>query len=171
MKRAFKIIHTETDAHRLIGETIDPRNNRLAASDFTDILHVSKACGAWIESVVLAGGGKNTGYGLHFDADTNACHAHNIHVESGRKGAIRIQGSRVTLIGITITRPGKKYDIVIGNRGGARVRETTLANVCRSDGRPVRILLGNADKPKIQNSHVEHLFWESIWLKTILLFR
>jgi hypothetical protein len=165
-KRPYRVISTDAEAHRFIGHTLDPRNEGFSPTDFTDLLYVEKATGAVIESVVLAGEGINEGYGLNFGPGSLLCRARNIHVEAGRKGAICVQGDHVTLSDITITRPGRRYDLVVDNPS-QRVRGTRLREVFRADGKAVRVLVVNGDPPEVLESYVEFLFWSALRRKLI----
>jgi len=84
-------------------------------------------------------------------------------------------GSRnCTLSEVLITPGGGRWDIELGghsDQSRKRTVNTRLFHVRRTDGRPVRVVVGRADKPEIRGGYVEVLFWESLALKLFVFFR
>ncbi len=83
----------------------------------------------------------------------------------------------MTLRDCTITRGGgnwERVDIDIGNWSTTTPAKTgvvTIDHVTRTDGKPVRVRVGWADKPVIIGPKVHILFWQSLGLKIYCLVR
>ena len=72
---------------------------------------------------------------------------------------------------MTIIRGGgsiEKVDIDIGNYSDNAKGKTTdvrIVNCRRSDGKPIRVRVGWADRPVVIGGNVKILFWQSLLLK------
>lgn len=149
------------------------RISPIFADDFDDVLKLSNARNITVRNCVVLGGREDA-------VDMNR-HCQNVLIEdclvgAGKQYAFTIKGgcSRITLRNVIITPRGGSIDIDLGNWSDQSKEPTRLVhlhNVTRVDGKPVRVRVGNADKPTISGGNVEVLGAESFWLRVYLVWK
>jgi hypothetical protein len=164
----FRSVSDTTDVN-IIDEVIDAPS----PSQFDDILKISCALRVNVTNTTINSRGGNREDGVDIMRISEDIYFKNCEVGAGQKYAFTIKGgsSRITLQDVTITRPGggiERVDIDLGNfsdRDYGPTTKITLTNVTRSDGKPVRVRVGNAEAPLIIGGNVKVLILQSLALK------
>ena len=150
-------------------ETIDAPN----PENYDDILKLSHVEGANINNCIINPSGGNREDGIDIMRFCRSIYIGNCQVGAGKLYAFTIKGgsSQIDLSNVTIIRGGgsiEKVDIDIGNYSENAKGKTTdvrIVNCKRSDGLPVRVRVGWADRPVVIGGNVKILFWQSLLLK------
>ncbi|HWA07923.1 MAG TPA: hypothetical protein VG838_00500 [Opitutaceae bacterium] len=151
--------------------TVDPREEGLNPADFDDLFKLSHAEQVKVTGLTVRGGGLQKENCIDMNRLCRDVEIINARLEAGQQNAITIKGGcrDIHLSAITIERAGGHCDIELGNwsdQSWDPVTGVVLTNVCRADGKPVRVRVGHADAPVIVGGNVKILFWGSLYLKT-----
>ena len=100
----------------------------------------------------------------------------NSWLVSGMENAITIKGGcHDVLIENVKIAPGKGHcDIEIGNysqQSKSKTINITLKNVSRTDGKAIKLRIGNGNYPEVINSVVDYLWFQSIILKIYIWYK
>ena len=150
-------------------DTIDAPN----PEQYDDILKLSHVEGANINNCIINPSGGNREDGIDIMRFCRSIYIGNCQVGAGKLYAFTIKGgsSQIDLSNVTIIRGGgsiEKVDIDIGNYSDNAKGKTTdvrIVNCKRSDGKPIRVRVGWADRPVVIGGNVKILFWQSLLLK------
>lgn len=136
-------------------------------SEYDDVLKFSNARNCFVLGCHVRGGRENA-----IDMNRNCT---NIVVEDtvlvgGDQCAVVIKGGchNITLNRVLISPSGGPYDIELGgwsDQSRHKTGRVVLRDVLRTDGKPVRVVVGNAEKPTIEGGDVQILPFWSIGLK------
>lgn len=138
-----------------------------SASQYDDTLKFSKATDCSFRNGYIIGGRENA---VDMNRECRFITVQDSTLRSGDHCAIVVKGGceNILLSRLLITPSGGAYDIELGgwsDQSRARTRWVTLEGVMRTDGKPVRVVCGNADKPFVFGGDVKVLFWWSLGLK------
>lgn len=158
----------------LVGKTLDPRADGIDPSLFDDILKISHSNNVTISSVIVDAGGMQRENAIDMNRECRTVLVQNCKLVSGMQNAITIKGGCEQIIIENVEMvPGRGHaDIELGNwsdQSQKRTTKVTLINVRRTDGKPVRLTVGNADYPAIHGSNIEYQ-WARSWLVKAYVF-
>lgn len=148
------------------------------AEQYDDLLKISHCRNMAFRHLVVAPGGRQ-----REDAVDIMRFSRDIAISSARlrggKYVVTIKGGSrdIALVDVLIERPAngrEGVDIDIGNfshNALGRTGAVLLANVSRSDGKPVRVRVGWADEPVIVGGNVKVLRFQSLLLKAYVLVK
>ena len=159
------------------GLNVDPRAEGKDPADFDDLLKISHCRGLVFSNFVVQGAGRQRENAIDLNHECSGIVLIDGTVEAGQQNAITIKGgcTATTLRRIVILRPSKNCDIELGNHSDQSQRRTTHTyahDVTRSDGRPVRVTVGNADWPiATGDTQIERQYLRSARLKAYLALK
>lgn len=168
--------HSISDTGHLTvqGRIFCPEFEGLRAEDFDDILKLSHVHNVTVRNCDVLPRGIQREDAIDIMRESRNVYIEGGRIAAGKKYAVTVKGGSdaVLLRDIEIVRPGggwEKVDIDIGNDSHVSPKKTgtvTITNVFRTDGKPVRIRVGWAKKPRIFGpSKYKVLFWQSLGLK------
>ena len=136
-------------------------------TDYDDTLKFSKAESCGIDSSYIIGGTENA---IDMNRECRWITVRDTTLVGGDHCAVVIKGGCefVTLQGVLIRPGGGAYEIELGgwsDQSRKKTRQVHLLHVMRTDGKPVRVVVGNAEKPSVVGWNVKILFWRSLGLK------
>ena len=149
--------------------TVDPRHDGLDAGDFADLLKLSNVQHATFRRLVVHGEGAQQENAIDMNRGCVGVLIDTALLQAGNQNAITIKGGceEIELRDVTIM-PGGHCDIELGNwsdQSSARTTGVRLIRVRRWDGKPVRLRVGHADEPIVEDCEIERQFWASLALK------
>ena len=159
------------------GLHIDPREEGKNPADFDDLLKISHCTRLNLFRFTVLGGGLQRENAIDCNRECQDVQLWDGTIEAGRQNAITIKGgcTRIVLNRIVIIRAGGNCDIELGNHSDqshCRTTRTYLHDVARSDGKPLRVTVGNADWPIATGSTcIERQYFRSYRLKAYLLLK
>lgn len=168
--------HADVVGLRMAGRHIAPSS----PSEYDDVLKISHCTDARVEDCVINPDGGNREDGVDIMRGCHTVTFRRCQVGAGAKYGFTIKGGceHILLEDVVISRPGggwERVDIDIGNYSHtcphAYTSAVTLDNVRRSDGRPVRVRVGFADRPTVLGGNIKVLFWQSLALKAYVAIR
>lgn len=155
--------------------TITPEHEGEDVYAYDDILKLSKATNFVGRKLKIIGGSENAIDMNRYCADVLI---DDVHLIGGMQCGMVIKGGcrNITLRDVIFYDPeATGYDLEIGgwsDQSQAPTTDVTLDHVIRADGHsPVRVVVGNATKPRIIGGNVKILFWRSLALKAFILVR
>jgi len=152
---------------------VDPAAEGHDPREFDDTLKLSHARNITINGLVVNGGSENA---IDMNRGCAGVRIDHATLVGGDHCAVVIKGGSydIALERVTIHRERSAYDIELGgwsDQSMERTRRVVLADVRRSDGEPVRVVVGHADRPTIVGGRVRVLFWRSLALKAFWTVR
>lgn len=158
------------------GLHIDPREEGKNPADFDDLLKISHCTTLTIQRFTVLGGGLQRENAIDLNRECNDVTLKDGTIEAGKQNAITIKGGcKLTkLARIVIIRAGGNCDVELGNHSDQSDKRTThtyLLDVARSDGKPLRVTVGNADWPICRGTTIERQYFRSYRLKAYLLLK
>lgn len=159
------------------GLHIDPREEGKNPADFDDLLKISHCANVKIERFTVLGGGLQRENAIDLNRECYGVVLKDGTIEAGRQNAITIKGgcTDTVLCRLVIIRAGGNCDVELGNHSDQSAKRTTrtyLHDVARSDGKPLRVTVGNADWPIATGStRIERQYFRSYRLKAYLLLK
>lgn len=160
----------DVTGYSVYGETIDPRLDGVDPSQIDDVLKLSHARDVAVRGCVIRAGGLQRENAIDMNRACANVLIEDCRLEAGQQNAVTVKGGciGVTLRGVTIDRAGGHCDIELGNwsdQNFDQVRDVKLIEVRRADGMPVRVRIGNSERPAIVGGNVKILWFESLLLK------
>jgi hypothetical protein len=148
-------------------ERIDPAVLGLDPQDYADTLKFSHARHGSAARLVVVGGRENA---VDFNRGCAQVRLEDCLLVGGGQCAVVIKGgsSDITLARVALAEVRGDYEIELGgwsDQSTAPTVRVTLQEVTRRDGRPVRVVVGRAERPTVSGCRVEILFWRSVALK------
>jgi hypothetical protein len=148
-------------------------------ADYDDIFKISGSSNITVRDCTINPDGGNREDGVDIMRYSKFVEFNWCKVGAGKKYAFTVKGgsNSVTIRDTTSTRGGgnwERVDIDIGNWSTTTPAKTgvvTIDHVTRTDGKPVRVRVGWADKPVVIGGNVHILFWQSLGLKIYCLVR
>lgn len=148
-------------------------------ADYDDIFKISGSSNIRVRDCTINPDGGNREDGVDIMRYSKYIDFQWCKVGAGGKYAFTVKGgsAHVTIADCEITRGGgnwERVDIDIGNWSTTTPAKTgvvTIDHVTRTDGKPVRVRVGWADKPVVIGGNVHILFWQSLGLKIYCLVR
>jgi hypothetical protein len=152
---------------------VNPELDGLRAADFDDILKLSHVKYFKGHTLSIVGGSENA---IDMNRECFDIQIRDSKVFGGGQCAIVIKGGcqYIHLKNLVIADPVGSYDIELGgwsDQSAKITRKVTLENVTRSDGKPVRLVLGHAEHPEIIGGNVKVLNLQSIVLQVFILIK
>lgn len=163
----------DTDGMRLSDRTIDPRTEGKPLSMFSDTLKLSNTHNFVGTRLDIVGSNENA---VDMNRTCKNVVLSNCQLRGGGQCAVVIKGgsSQITLQDIEIYEVRGSYDIELGgwsDQSQEITREVALVNVRRLDGEPVRVVIGNAEKPLVVGGNVKILTLQSWLLKVYIVLK
>lgn len=159
------------------GLHIDPREEGKNPADFDDLLKISRCTRISVGCFTVLGGGLQRENAIDLNRECQAVLLSDGTIEAGRQNAITIKGgcADTHLCRIVIIRAGGNCDVELGNHSDQSAKRTTrtyLHDVARSDGKPLRVTVGNADWPRCTGTtRIERQYFRSYRLKAYLFIK
>jgi hypothetical protein len=140
---------------------------------YDDTLKFSHVLGGVVEDVAIYGGKENA---IDLNRECMACEFYGILIYGGRHCGIVVKGGSmgIRFKNVRFMRIESAYEIELGgwsDQSDKPTRNVSLENVTRADGKHVRVVVGNADKPTIIGGNVRVLFWRSLALKAFVFLK
>jgi len=137
---------------------------------FDDSLKLSHATNFKGYNLTIYGGSENA---IDLNRECKMVLFEHLVLVGGGQCAIVVKGGSedIEFTNVCITKPKGNYDIELGgwsDQSRKKTKRVWLDNVVRPDGKPVRVVVGNADKPTIIGGNVKILFWRSLALKAFV---
>lgn len=160
----------------LRGMTLDPRLDGIDPSTIDDVLKLSCATSILVESVLVDAGGLQKENAIDMNRVCSGVVIRKCKLVSGKQNAVTIKGGcfDITLDEVEIV-PGTGHcDIELGNwsdQSQDYVRDITLRNVNRTDGKPVRLRVGHAKDITIIGGNVKKDVLASLMVKIFWQYR
>jgi hypothetical protein len=158
------------------GVVLDPRNDGIDPSTIDDVLKLSHATSVLVEEVVVDAGGLQKENAIDMNRVCSDVVVRKCKLVSGKQNAVTIKGGcyDITLDGVDIV-PGTGHcDIELGNwsdQSQDYVRDITLRDVKRTDGKPVRLRVGHAKNITIIGGNVKEDKLASLMVKIYWQYR
>lgn len=158
---------SDVDGYVLNAERIDPRQEDMSPRSFDDVLKFSHARNIFARGLWVAGGRENA---IDMNRACQNIQIEDSSLECGNQCAIAIKGGSmdITLRRVLLIAARGVYDIEIGGWSDQSYAPTTgirLVDVQRSDGQPVRVVVGRGDWPTVVGGNVKILRFKSYLLK------
>jgi hypothetical protein len=165
----------DVDGRTLEDLRFDPEDEGSRAEDFDDILKFSHARNITALRLYVAGGGENA---IDMNRECAGIRIRDSLLRSGDQCAVVIKGGSndimLSRVRLDADDDHTAYDIELGgwsDQSMKRTRRVCLHEVSRLDGRPVRVVVGWADRPAVLGGRCRILFWRSVGLKAFWLAR
>lgn len=164
----------DRDSVTLEDATISPEHEGEDVYAYDDILKLSKATNFIGRKLTIIGGSENA---IDMNRYCTDVLVEDCKLMGGMQCGVVIKGGcrNVALRDVVFHDPDDAgYDIEIGgwsDQSDAPTTDITLDHCTRKDGRPIRVVLGNATRPRIIGGNVKILFWRSLALKAFILAR
>ena len=145
---------------------ISPASEGIDPATIDDVLKFSHAIDCGVEGCAITGDGVNRENIIDMNRLCENIFVKNCTLYSGKQNAITIKGGcyNIQITDVRIVPGGGNCDIDLGNYSDqcqCPVTEVTLTNVTRTDGKPVRVRVINADKPVVIGGNVK--VYRPIW--------
>lgn len=158
---------SDINGYELNNELIDPTSEGIPLSSIDDTLKFSNASNIRARGLVVRGGRENA-------VDLNR-RCRDVDISDSRLiggghcfVVIKGESANVSLRHITLEEPQGRADIELGGWSDQAFGKTTrviLQDVVRADGKPVRVVVGRADRPTVIGGNVKVLLLQSLVLK------
>lgn len=145
---------------------ISPSADGLDPAEYDDILKFSHAINCGVESSNVTGDGLNQENAIDMNRLCENIVVKDCLLVSGKQNAITIKGGchNIQIADVRIMPGEGNCDIDLGNYSDqcqCPVTDVTLTNVTRTDGKPVRVRVINADEPTVVGGNVK--VYRPIW--------
>jgi hypothetical protein len=136
-------------------------------SEFDDVLKFSKARNCFVLGCHVRGGRENA---IDMNRECKNIVVQDSVLLGGDHCALVIKGGceDILIDSVLISPGGSEYDIELGgwsDQSRQKTRRVVLRHVLRTDGKPVRVVVGNAEKPIVEGGDVRIMPFRSIGLK------
>ena len=138
-----------------------------SASNYDDVLKFSNAQDCSFADGYVEGGRENA---VDINRNCRNILIRDTTLKGGDHCSVVIKGGSraIDLLRVLIVPGGGHYDIELGGWSDQSKEKTGLVlleHVMRTDGKPVRVAVGNAKRPMVYGGNVKVLFWWSLGLK------
>jgi hypothetical protein len=163
--------YADMSEFRLEDEFICPPHSE--RYDYDDILKFSHVSKARVSRISVVGGNENA---IDLNRECDDVVFNKVFINGGLQCAIVVKGgsTNIKFNDVEIASEQGHYDIELGgwsDQSKKRTRNVTLSNISRLDGKPVLVVVGNAELPSIKGGNVKVLFWRSLALKLFIFYR
>lgn len=160
----------DVDGFELTNETISPALTGENPAEFDDILKLSHARNGVVRGCFIGAAGLQRENAIDMNRNCERIVVGDCRLASGRQNAVTIKGGcrHIQLQRVRIVPGSGHCDIELGNwsdQSQERVTDVLLEDVIRTDGQPVRVRLGHADRPAIAGGNVRIDWFGSAVLK------
>ena len=167
--------HTFPGTDGLVLQTHDVQLSPEESAKYNDLLKFSKTTNCKVGKISVTGG-QQIENAIDMNNECANISLGDVYLEEGRENALTIKGGCDNIyIGNLVIKPGIGHcDIELGNWSDQSKKKTTnvvIGRVARTDGKPVRVRYGWADKPVIHDGNVEWQTLQGLLIRLWVWFR
>jgi hypothetical protein len=166
----------DTSDVRLENVTIDPRTDGIEPTIIADVLKLSFAKNIVVHNVIVDAGGCQKENAVDMNRLCSNVVMTDCTLYSGKQNALTIKGGcrDITIENLKIVAGSGNCDIELGNwsdQSQEPVTNVKFINVTRTDGKPVRLRVGNAKNITIIGGNIKEDKIGSILVKLYCFFK